>query len=233
MAQTVKILSRLNSRQFFEEWEMYHETMTKCGAFTKKNESSPTPLWLDIRGNHDTVNVPNFKEDFYRRFGIIKENRSYWKSLDQNNISIGFVALDATQIPGSRRPFNFFGTVNEEELDQFSKLMSDAQNNTKYQIVIGHYPISCMKPFQLPELTSIISSTNTMAYLCGHLHNHVPGNPDFFFKQNHKKIFAILNLKKRFTILFQEDIYMPSILTNFWNLKLEIGKAIEYFDSWP
>ena len=87
------------------------------------------------------------------------------------------VALDATQIPGSKRPFNFFGTLNDEEqIDQFRKLMSDAQMNTQYQIVVGHYPISCLKPFQLPELTSIIrSGSNTLAYLCGHLHNHVPG----------------------------------------------------------
>ena len=176
------------SRQFFEEWEMYNETMTKCRAFKTKKESgsrSPT-LWLDIRGNHDTLNVPNFKEDFYRRFGIVKELRSYWKSLDRNNISVGLVALDATQIPGSKRPFNFFGTLkDEEQIDQFRKLMSDAQMNTQYQIVVGHYPISCLKPFQLPELTSIIScGSHTLAYLCGHLHNHVPGTyviSRFFF----------------------------------------------------
>ena len=132
---------------------------------------------MDIRGNHDTLNVPNFKEDFYRRFGVVKELRSYWKSLDRNNISVGLVALDATQIPGSKRPFNFFGTLkDEEQIDQFRKLMSDAQMNTQYQIVVGHYPISCLKPFQLPELTSIIScGSHTLAYLCGHLHNHVPG----------------------------------------------------------
>ena len=65
--------------------------MENCGAYNKN------PIWLDVRGNHDTFNTRNLKEDFYRQFGISKkESRMYWKSLRYDNISYGFVAMDAT-----------------------------------------------------------------------------------------------------------------------------------------
>ena len=92
--------------------------MKKCGA----NKNDNTTLWLDIRGNHDTLNVPSVHEDFYRHFGIVKESRSYSRSFEHKNKSYGFVALDATQIPGPKRPFNFFGSIDNVELGNFKRL---------------------------------------------------------------------------------------------------------------
>jgi hypothetical protein len=167
-----KTKDHTGSRQNFKEWNIYNQTMKKCGA----NKYDNNTLWLDIRGNHDTLNVPNVHEDFYRHFGIVKESRSYSRSFEHKNKSYGFVALDATQIPGPKRPFNFFGSIDKEELGRFKNLILEAQTSTNYQIVIGHYPISCLRPSYLPELQkSLISeSQTTLAYLCGHLHQHVP-----------------------------------------------------------
>ena len=113
-----KTKDHTGSRQHFEEWNIYNQTMKKCGA----NKNDNTTLWLDIRGNHDTLNVPNVQEDFYKHFGIVKESRSYSRSFEHKNKSYGFVALDATQIPGPKRPFNFFGSINKDEFENFKDL---------------------------------------------------------------------------------------------------------------
>ena len=99
--------------------------MDLCGAY-KQN-----PLWLDVRGNHDTFNTKDLKEDFYQRFGIMKkESRMYWKSVIYNNISYGFVAMDATLVPGPKRPFNFFGSLDSTQLENFELILSEAQKHT-------------------------------------------------------------------------------------------------------
>ena len=47
-----KASDKLGSRQFENEWKLYQDTVSACGAF----DSDP-PLWLDVRGNHDTFNT--------------------------------------------------------------------------------------------------------------------------------------------------------------------------------
>ena len=47
-----KAKDKLGSRQFESEWKLYRETVEACGAF----DPDP-PLWLDVRGNHDTFNT--------------------------------------------------------------------------------------------------------------------------------------------------------------------------------
>ena len=94
----------------------------------------------------------------------------YWKSLNFNNVSYGFVAMDATLVPGPKRPFNFFGSLDATELEHFKNILSEAQQKTDYQLVFGHYPTSCVLTPN-PGLKSIIGQNqNSLAYLCGHLH---------------------------------------------------------------
>ena len=143
---------------------MYQETMEQCGAYEKD------ALWLDVRGNHDTFNTADMKEDFYRKFGIRRESRMYWKSLKYNNVSYGFVAMDATLMPGPKRPFNFFGSMDPSELNQFKTLVSQAEKATDYQFVFGHFPTSTVLA-PSPGIKSVIGNApNALAYLCGHLH---------------------------------------------------------------
>ena len=99
--------------------------MDLCGAY-KQNL-----LWLDVRGNHDTFNTKDLKEDFYQHFGIMKkESRMYWKSVKYNNVTYGFVAMDATLVPGPKRPFNFFGSLDAIQLENFEFILSEAQKHT-------------------------------------------------------------------------------------------------------
>lgn len=162
-----KAKDKLGSRQFEAEWKMYHDTMETCGAFDTQSDIT----WLDVRGNHDTFNTETPNDDFYSRFAIrSKEPRSYFKVLKSQNTSIGFVSMDATLTPGPKRPFNFFGSLSPQELEEFTTTLRKAQDLSDYQIVFGHYPTSCVLSPN-PGLKSVIgSNANTLAYLCGHLH---------------------------------------------------------------
>jgi hypothetical protein len=160
-----KTKDKLGSRQFLEEWNIYHDTMKICGAYGNSN-----PKWLDVRGNHDTFNINGAMHDYYRDFGIQKDKKSYLSKVNVNNVTYGFVAIDATLNPGPKRPFNFFGSLSTEELEEIDYLMSEAAKSSDVQIVFSHYPTSCTVTPN-PGLKSVIGkSPNVLAYLCGHLH---------------------------------------------------------------
>lgn len=71
----------------------------------------------------------------------------------------------ATQ--GPRRPFNFFGLVNQEGVDQIQRLANLAAKDSNATIFFGHYPTSVIRATP-PGLSSVMSSG--LAYLCGHFH---------------------------------------------------------------
>ena len=116
-----KTIDKLGSRQFEAEWKIYRETMQKCGAFDKNSDQ----IWLDIRGNHDTFNTNSHENDLFSRYGIrnTKNDRMYTEVVQANNISVGFVGMDASLAPGPKRPFNFFGSLSQDELEEFQIIM--------------------------------------------------------------------------------------------------------------
>ena len=119
-----KTKDKLGSTQFEAEWNMYQETMHSCGAFDTDSDQ----VWLDIRGNHDTFNTRTHKNDFYSRFGIRrKDTRMYSKIIKSNNVSYGFVGMDATLAPGPKRPFNFFGSLSLNELEKFQEVLDQTR----------------------------------------------------------------------------------------------------------
>ena len=119
-----KTKDKLGSTQFEAEWNMYQETMHSCGAFDTDSDQ----IWLDIRGNHDTFNTRTHKNDFYSKFGIRrKDTRMYSKIIKSNNVSYGFVGMDATLAPGPKRPFNFFGSLSLNELEKFQEVLDQTR----------------------------------------------------------------------------------------------------------
>jgi len=128
-------------------------------------ESDHVSEWLDIRGNHDTFDVidDHQENNFFARYSIqgINNRRSYFKVTDcrkqkisktfnkRNNFSkkvvfqnqsLGFIGLDATLVPGPKRPFNFFGALNQSDFNVVESLIDKAKEETDYHFVFGHYP---------------------------------------------------------------------------------------------
>jgi len=94
----------------------------------------------------DSFDVKNLDspKNFYRKYSGQGQYhpRSYkYKITNQAGTSLNFIAVDACLDPGPKRPFNFIGNLNEDEICQLSSL---ANSSSDPIIWFGHYPTSCI-----------------------------------------------------------------------------------------
>uniref|UniRef100_A0A0A9YRK4 Transmembrane protein 62 n=1 Tax=Lygus hesperus TaxID=30085 RepID=A0A0A9YRK4_LYGHE len=165
--------NRMGSDQLLEEWKIYSDVLTKCGA-------SKFTTWLDIRGNHDNFNVPGVlsPKNLFRKYSAQgpTHEKSYIHIQKFGNANYTFIGVDACPDQGLKRPLNFVGYLSAEELRYLKSLEEAASRMSNYTVWFGHYPTSCM--VNSPGLRSLIgSSSGGLAYLCGHYHtllNFVP-----------------------------------------------------------
>lgn len=82
--------------------------------------------------------------NFYRKYSEQGQfhPRSYkYKVTNQARMSLNFIAVDACLNPGPKRPFNFIGNLNENEIFQLNLLANDTNDPIVW---FGHYPSSCI-----------------------------------------------------------------------------------------
>ncbi|KAM9645660.1 transmembrane protein 62 isoform 7-T8 [Trichechus inunguis] len=124
--------------------------------------------WLDIKGNHDAFNIPGLEsvENYYRKYSAVRKDGSfhYVHSTPFGNYS--FICVDATLSPGPKRPYNFFGILNEKQMEELLSLAKES-SWSNHTIWFGHFTTSTILSSS-PGIRSIMSSAT--AYLCGHLH---------------------------------------------------------------
>jgi hypothetical protein len=115
-----KGVDHFSSELYKEEWLTYSSVMR--GACAGINV-------LDVKGNHDVFDVPEEDRDklfqSYSSRGK-KHSRSYLETVTfkgSGKRRLGLVAIDATPVPGLKRPFNFFGTLAEKELQRIQRLL--------------------------------------------------------------------------------------------------------------
>ncbi|KAJ6645818.1 Transmembrane protein [Pseudolycoriella hygida] len=173
------------SRQYVGEWEAYRKAIDDSGILNKT-------IWMDIRGNHDNFNVPGARSgaDYFIRYSVQgKDNpRAYMKQIQKGSEKYTFIAVDACLDPGPKRPFNFIGVLSQNDTNYLKRLADDAKKNGgNYTVWFGHYPTSCIitaedKSYGLRNL--IGQYDDSMAYLCGHLHNFGGSVPRMFALQH-------------------------------------------------
>nr|XP_008526755.1 PREDICTED: transmembrane protein 62 [Equus przewalskii] len=149
------------SRQHEVEWQTYQSILKKTRVMEKTK-------WLDVKGNHDTFNIPSLEsvENYYRKYSAVRRDGSfhYVHSTPFGNYS--FIALDASQTPGPKRPYNFFGILDEKRMEEL-ELLAKESSRSNHSIWFGHFTTSTILS-PSPGIRSIMSSAT--AYLCGHLH---------------------------------------------------------------
>lgn len=70
-----------------------------------------------------------------------------------------FIAIDACLKPGPRRPFNFIGVLDQQEMESIYRLVNKSQaNDADFIIWFGHYPTSCILPQTNPSIRSVIGN---------------------------------------------------------------------------
>ena len=154
--------SNLQAAQDRLEWEEYDRIVSRRWS---------NVTWLDIRGNHDTLNVlgRNSSENFYSVHSSMGSQgylNSYKVSLESRGQTFNVLAIDATWELGVNYPFNFVGQIAEAEQKNLKSLMSEIKDED-VTMMFGHYPTSAVE--QGGFLRDLISKG--IVYLSGHLHD--------------------------------------------------------------
>ncbi|XP_029197493.2 transmembrane protein 62-like [Acropora millepora] len=155
---------KLGSMQYKEEWEVYHNVL-------KETQVEKKTKWIDLRGNHDAFDVPSLSgaENFFKDYSMTgpegyKGSKPYQYVYHTKYGSYAFNGIDFNPDPGPKRPFNFFGHVDQERINAMEKL-ADTSNSFNMTIWFGHHPFSVTTT---PSVRKILRSG--AVYLCGHLH---------------------------------------------------------------
>jgi len=154
--------NHLQASQDEKEWKSYKEIVDS------RWKSLP---WLDIRGNHDNLNVlsRNSTNNYFSKYSVMGQKGylgSYvtpWQIRGQN---LNFIAVDATLEVGMNYPFNFVGNIDANQQKLLNNITINLPEDS-INILFGHYPTSVVR--QSEFLRSLIS--HGLVYLSGHLHD--------------------------------------------------------------
>lgn len=152
----------LDSGQIREEWQQYWRAIYETGV-TRKH------IWLDIRGNHDNLNLASVEHEhnFYRVYSVQGRHHlhSYSYIYRDGGDRYTFIGIDTCTDPGVKRPFNFIGSLPKTELSSLQRIREETQGSN-LTIWFGHHPTRSVASDELQELLRYGGP-----YLCGHYHS--------------------------------------------------------------
>ncbi|XP_052273988.1 LOW QUALITY PROTEIN: transmembrane protein 62-like [Dreissena polymorpha] len=151
------------SKQFLDEWKTYQNIVQHC--------QKTVTTWLDLRGNHDSFGTPSHghEDNLFRLFSAQggEHPSSYVYHHKKPYGTYSFVAVDATPNPGPKRPFNFFGYIQQSGEATLNQILNGSRTSN-LTIAFGHYPTSLITMESGMDIRYLLR--NVTGYLCGHLH---------------------------------------------------------------
>lgn len=152
----------LDSGQIREEWQQYWRAIYETGV-TRKH------IWLDIRGNHDNLNLASVEDEhnFYRVYSVQGRQHlhSYSYTHHDGDDRYTFIGIDTCTDPGVKRPFNFIGSLPQAELSSLQRVREETRGSN-LTIWFGHHPTRSVSSDEIHELLRLGGP-----YLCGHYHS--------------------------------------------------------------
>ncbi|XP_030307930.1 transmembrane protein 62 isoform X2 [Calypte anna] len=116
----------------------------------------------------DSFNIPHLDNvrNYYRKYSAWSKDGSFHYLHTTSFGNYSFICVDATLSPGPKRPYNFLGILNTNQMEELS-LMTAESLHSNHTIWFGHYPTSTIIS-PAPGIRTLMNSAT--AYLCGHLH---------------------------------------------------------------
>ncbi|XP_034715030.1 transmembrane protein 62-like [Etheostoma cragini] len=104
--------------------------------------------------------------NYYRKYSANQKVGSFHYVHKTPFGNYSFVCADATLTPGPKRPYNFFGILNQTQMDLLDTFRAESLKSNQ-SIWFGHYTTSTVVS-PPPGVRDMMRSA--VAYLCGHLH---------------------------------------------------------------